>query len=136
MILRVHRAVYHVSGGLVGHRLLGVPTLLLTTTGRRSGASQRANLVYVKDGGGYVVVASNGGADEAPGWFYNIEARPNVDVRVARRNFPAKARVVDKQDPTYARLWERVNEVNHRRYDMYQSRTTRQIPLVLLTATA
>jgi deazaflavin-dependent oxidoreductase (nitroreductase family) len=135
IIRRAHQAVYQRSTGLVGHRTLGVPMLLLTTTGRRTEKPQTTTLVYVREGQDYVVAASNGGSDDPPPWFTNIEARPDVEVRVKHRSFPAKARVVDKQDPSYARLWEMMNKVNHRRYEAYQAKTSRLIPLVVLLAT-
>lgn len=63
-VLRLHQAIYEATGGVIGHRLIGVPTLLLTTTGRRTGDRRTAALVYAKDAdGSLVVVASNGGAD-------------------------------------------------------------------------
>ncbi len=131
-LLGIHQALYRASGGRVGHRLLGVPCLLLRTTGRRSGRVRTAALLYARDGGDYVVVASLGGADRAPGWVHNLRARPQVEVQVGRRRFPAVARVVDREDPDHARLWRLVHEVSGGRYDRYQARTTRPIPVVRL----
>ena len=66
--LRIHQAIYGVTGGAIGHRLNGAPTLLLTTTGQRTGRRRTAALVYAKDADGSIIVtASNGGADRAPG---------------------------------------------------------------------
>src|SRR4051812_11825030 len=136
-VLRVHEAVYKATGGLIGHRVLGgMPTLLLHTTGRRSGAERVNALTYVQDGDRWVVVASKGGADTAPAWLHNLRAKPEVEVQIARRRFPATARVVKDGDPEYARLWAAANKVNGGRYDEYQSKTTRRIPLVILTPTS
>ncbi len=132
-ILKVHQAVYEGTGGLVGHRILMVPTLLLRTTGRRSGATRTNALVYAKDGADYVVVASNGGQDSAPGWLYNVQAKPDVDVQVGRKRSAGVARVLAPGEGDYDRLWRLVNDNNHGRYDAYQSQTERPIPLVVLS---
>ncbi|MHB8492679.1 MAG: nitroreductase family deazaflavin-dependent oxidoreductase [Solirubrobacteraceae bacterium] len=131
--LKLHQSLYVGTGGRVGHRMIGVPTLLLESTGRRSGARRTNALVYAKDGAGYVVVASNGGSDQPPGWLFNIRAKPDVAVQVARSVTPAKARVLERGQEDYDRLWRLVNENNHARYDAYQAQTKRPIPLVVLT---
>ena len=132
-LLHVHQAIYEVSDGRVGHGMLGVPCLLLRTSGRRTARRHTSALVYARDGSDYVVVASLGGSDRAPAWFHNVRAEPAVDVQVGRRRFPAAARVVERDDADYPRLWRAVNEVNCGRYDRYQAKTARPIPLVRLT---
>jgi deazaflavin-dependent oxidoreductase (nitroreductase family) len=132
-ILAVHQFLYERSDGRIGHRMLGTPTLLLGTTGRRSGARRTNALVYVSDGDDRVVVASKGGDDHAPAWLLNLTAEPTVEVQVGRERRPAIARVVDHADPDFERLWRLVNDNNGGRYDGYQSKTERQIPLVVLT---
>jgi deazaflavin-dependent oxidoreductase (nitroreductase family) len=131
--LKVHQGLYEVSGGLVGHRMIGVPTLLLRTTGRKSGATRTSALVYAKDVDAFVVTASNGGDDRPPGWLLNVEAKPEVEIQIGRTRKPATARLVEKGDADYPRLWEVVNRVNHGRYAGYQKRTSRPITLVALT---
>ena len=133
VVLRFHQAVYEGTRGRVGHRMIGVPSLLLTTVGRRSGAKRTAALVYARDGDSYIVVASNGGADRPPGWLYNLKAQPAVDVQVGTRHLSATAAPITPEQPEYARLWEAVNATNHGRYNGYQSRTQRPIELVRLT---
>ena len=132
-VLRVHNRVYQATGGLIGHKVLGVPTLLLTTTGRRSGAKRTNSLVYAQDGADYLVVASNGGADAAPAWLHNLRADPNVEVQIARDRQPAVARIVEPPDPEHARLWTVVNQNNRDRYSAYQEKTSRPIPVVALS---
>jgi deazaflavin-dependent oxidoreductase (nitroreductase family) len=132
-ILAVHQFLYENSDGRIGHRMLGRPTLLLRTTGRHSGASRTNALVYVPDGVDYVVVASKGGDPHAPGWLFNLTAQPNVQVQVGRERRNATARVVGHDDPDFERLWRLVNDNNGGRYDGYQSKTERQIPVVVLT---
>ena len=131
-LLHIHQGIYVISGGRVGHRLLGVPCLLLRTTGRRSGKNRTSALVYARHGDDYVVVGSFGGADRAPGWLHNVRARPQVEVQVARHRFPAVATIVGPDHDDYPRLWQLVNESNDGRYDRYQARTHRRIPLVRL----
>jgi F420H(2)-dependent quinone reductase len=132
-VLRVHEAIYKATGGRVGHKMIGVPTLLLHTTGRRSGQPRTNALVYARDGGDYLVVASNGGADKAPGWYFNVRDKPSVEIQVGRDRQPAAARILEPADPDYARLWKIVNDNNHDRYDGYEKMTSRPIPIVALT---
>ena len=131
-VLHLHQAIYEITDGRVGHRLLGVPCLLLRTTGRRTGKSRTSALVYARDGEDYLVVGSLGGADRAPGWLHNVRARPQVGVQVKRDRFPAVASVIERGDDGYDRLWRLVNENNAGRYDRYQAKTRRPIPIVRL----
>jgi deazaflavin-dependent oxidoreductase (nitroreductase family) len=131
--LRFHQALYVATNGLVGHRMIGVPTLLLRTVGRKSGLTRTAALVYAKDGNGYLVVGSNGGAETSPGWYFNVQADPDVEIQLGRRRQKAAAKVVAKGDADYDRLWALVNQKNHDRYNAYQKKTSRPIPLVVLT---
>src|ERR1022692_1687477 len=132
-LLSLHQRLYERTDGRVGHRLIGVPSLLLRTTGRRTGGIRTSALVYARDGGDYVLVPSNGGADRPPGWLFNIEAKPDVEIQVGRTRSAATARVVSAGDAGYPRLWKLVNDRNHGRYDGYQAKTSRKIPLVVVT---
>lgn len=131
--LRLHQLLYERSGGAVGHRMVGVPTLLLRSTGRRSGKERCNALVYAQDGTGYVLVASNGGSDRPPGWLFNVQSKPEVEVQIARARKPGTARVVERGDAEYDRLWKLVNDNNRGRYDAYQKQTARAIPLVVVS---
>lgn len=132
-VLRVHEAIYKATDGRLGHSMIGVPTLLLRTTGRRSGQMRTSSLVYARDGDSYVIVASKGGADENPAWLLNLRANPDAEVQVGRKRQRARARELTSSDPEYQRLWKLVNDKNHGRYDGYQKLTKREIPLVVLT---
>ena len=132
-LLHVHQAIYDLTDGRLGHRMLGVPCLLMRTTGRRTGRSRTSALVYARDGGDYVVVASLGGSDHPPAWLHNVRADPDVGVQVGRERFPAVATVVERGEADHDRLWRSVNDVNRTRYDRYQAKTDRPIPLVRLT---
>src|SRR5436305_501717 len=127
-VLHIHEAIYKATGGWLGHRMVGVPTLLLRTTGRRSGAPRCNALVYARDGQDYLVVASNGGADRPPGWLFNLRAHPDAQIQIGRRRSQATSRVIEPGDPDYQRLWKIVNDNNHDRYTAYQKQTTRPIP--------
>src|SRR5690348_2956965 len=132
-VLRVHERIYIATDGRVGHKAIGVPTLLLRTTGRRSGQTRTNALVYARDGDDYLIVPSNGGADQAPGWLHNLKASPDVEVQVGRDRRRGRARVVESSDPDFDRVWRIVNENNHDRYNGYQKQTSRQIPVVAIT---
>ncbi|MGH2855713.1 MAG: nitroreductase family deazaflavin-dependent oxidoreductase [Solirubrobacteraceae bacterium] len=132
-VLKLHGRLYERSDGRVGHKMIGVPTLLLRSTGRRSGASRCNALFYAADGSDYVLVASNGGSDRGPGWLFNVRAAPAVEIQVARKRSPGTARVLEPGDADYDRLWRLVNDNNHGRYDAYQRITARPIPLVVVS---
>ena len=132
-VLQVHDRLYKATGGRVGHRLLGVPSLLLSTTGRRSGETRTNSLSYGRDGADYLVVASKGGSDQPPAWLLNLKAKPEVEIQVGRERQKAGTKVVEPSDPDYARLWKIVNEKNGDRYIAYQKETARPIPVVVIT---
>ena len=79
------------------------------------------------------MVASNGGDRRAPGWYHNLKARPDVQINVGPRRFAVTATVVLPEDPDYARQWRIVNANNANRYDGYQARTSRPIPIIRLS---
>jgi len=130
---RLHRWLYLRSGGRLGHGIIGVPSLLLHTTGRRTGRARTTPLVYGRDGGVLVVAASNYGGERDPAWLRNLRTEPRVRLQVGRRLVAAEARVVEPGDASYARLMALMNAVNRNRYTHYQARTARPIPLVEMT---
>ena len=133
LVLRVHQTIYEATHGVVGHRMIGVPTLLLTSTGRRTGTRRTAALVYAKDDdGSLVVTASNGGSDRSPGWLHNVKADGSVEVQIGRRRFSGTAEVVGPDHAEFASLWALANGISRGRYDRYQRRTDRAIELVKL----
>ncbi len=134
--LRLHDGVYRATDGRIGHHLIAVPSLLLRTTGRQSGLPRTTTLIYARDGADFVLVASNHGLGRRPGWLHNVAAEPRVGLQVGRRKGTGRARIVERGDPDYERLWRLVNEANHHRYEGYQRRTSRPIPLVTVTPDA
>jgi deazaflavin-dependent oxidoreductase (nitroreductase family) len=124
-----HVKRYVESNGDDGHIWEGVPTLLLTTTGRRSGQPRTTPLIYANDGDRYVIVASYGGAPEHPAWYVNLREKPEIEVQVKADRFQARARTAEGDEK--ARLWK-VMAAIWPAYDNYQARTTREIPIVVL----
>jgi F420H(2)-dependent quinone reductase len=132
-LLRIHDMIYRKTDGRIGHRMLGVPSLLLHTTGAKTGKARTTSLTYARDGDAYVIVASKGGDPRSPGWYHNLKANPDVEINVGPTRFAVKAKPLLPDDPDYARLWQIVNKNNANRYESYQKRTSRPIPVVVLT---
>ena len=128
-----HTRTYLASGGTEGHENNGVRTLVLATTGRRTGRPRRTCLIYGNSGDDLVVVASKGGADEDPAWFKNLLADPSVGVQVGTHRFTACARVASTAEREI--LWPRMTHI-FPLYDDYAQKTDRTIPIVLLTPQA
>ncbi|MFI0449474.1 nitroreductase family deazaflavin-dependent oxidoreductase [Actinomadura sp. 6N118] len=124
-----HIKKYVESDGARGHLFHGAPTLLITTTGRRSGLPRRTALIYGRDGERYLVVASNGGADDDPLWFHNLLAQPRVRVQVGADVFDAVARPATSDERP--RLWEIMAGI-WPHYTGYQRKAAREIPVVVI----
>ena len=124
-----HLRRYRETNGEDGHTWEGVTCLLLTTTGRRSGKPITKPLIYGRDGDRYLVVASRGGNPRHPQWYLNLHERTEVEVQVLADRFPAYARAADPNEKP--RLWAIMTAI-WPAYDQYQSRTTREIPVVVL----
>ena len=129
-----HVRRYRETGGEVGHIWKeGSTILLLTTTGRKSGEPRTTPLIYAEDGDRYVIVASQGGAPDHPGWYKNLSQDPEVELQVLDEVFPARAGTAEGEERE--RLWAKVNEV-WPHYDEYAERTEREIPVVVLERTS
>ena len=127
----VHRGLLAVTFGKVGWRAGGMPVLELTTTGRRSGEPRSCMLTSpLQVGETYAIVASRGGDDHHPAWFLNLQANPEVTVKIGGR--PAetrRARILDSAER--AEVWPRIT-ADHTNYAGYQDKTDREIPVVFL----
>jgi F420H(2)-dependent quinone reductase len=132
-VLRAHDTLYKQTNGWIGHHLLGMPTLLLHTVGAKTGQARTASLTYGRDGDDYLIVASKAGAPTSPGWYHNLKANPSVEINVGPKRVRVLAHPVLPDDADYPRLWQIVNEVNGDRYEAYQEKTSRPIPVVKLT---
>ena len=120
---------YRETEGKEGHDWQGTQTLLLTTTGRRSGKERTTPLIYGESGDDYMVVASKGGTPAPPAWFLNLEDNPTVGVQVFGDRFQARARTATPEEKPA--MWKQM--VSHwPAYEDYQAKTDREIPVVVL----
>ena len=125
-----HRAVFRASNGKLANRGSGMPVLMLTTTGRKSGRRRETMLTSpLQEDGRILLVASNGGSDRHPDWFLNLREDPAVEVTMDGSTRPMKAHVADTDER--AALWPRI-VADHGNYGSYQQRTDRDIPVVVL----
>ena len=127
----LHRAVLTISFGHLGWRAGGMPVVELTTTGRKSGEPRTVMLTSpVQEGDAIVIVASRGGDDHHPAWYLNLRDHPDVDVAFAGKPKQSmRARVATPAER--AALWPRVT-AEYKGYANYQTKTDREIPLVML----
>ena len=125
----VHASLYRWTRGRVGGRLGRLPVLLLTTVGRKTGRRRTRPLVYLRDGETLVLVASNGGRDRQPAWFWNLDASGDVEVQI--NGSTERRAAVTAQETERERLWPEVVKL-WPGYATYQENTKRSIPLVIL----
>ena len=130
LVTGIHRVVFTASGGRVGGRLMRMPVVMLTTTGRKSGKRRTTMLTSpVQEGDNVVLVASYGGDDRHPTWYLNLRDNPDVEVTTGGHHRHMRARVATPEEKDA--LWPRIVEV-YSDYGSYQTRTTREIPVVIL----
>ena len=125
----VHAGVYRATKGKLFGRMGKSPILLLNTVGRKSGKKRATPLLYVMDGENFVLIASKGGAPTHPAWYLNLMANPDVTVEVRDREVQVRAEEVHGEEKT--RLWQKMVEM-YPTYDDYQTKTEREIPLLIL----
>jgi deazaflavin-dependent oxidoreductase (nitroreductase family) len=121
---------FRANGGNVGGAFQGKTLLLLHTKGARSEQERINPVMYIKDGGRWVVTAHKGGAPTNPDWYYNLLANPLVTVELGTETFQARAEVV--QEPECTRLYGKLVERLHS-FDEYRRKTARVIPVIVLT---
>ena len=136
---KVNVAVYRWTGGLLGSKWRvgaafpwGIPVLLLTTIGRKSGAPRIAPLLFIRDGENVVVVASQGGLPKDPLWYKNLKQTPTVEVQIMRKKTQMLARTATAEEK--ARLWPEL-VAHYSDFASYESWTDREIPVVILEPT-
>lgn len=128
--MRGHAALYSMSGGAIGGRIPGLPSLLLLDhVGAKSRTRRTTPLVYMRDGENLLVVASKGGYPSDPGWMQNLRAHPETEVQIGRRRMKVRAREANAEERQ--RLWPKAAAYNPH-WGRYRERTSREIPLVLL----
>jgi deazaflavin-dependent oxidoreductase (nitroreductase family) len=125
----LHVRAYRATAGRLGANLGGLPHLLLTTTGRRSGVARTVPLTYMRDGDSFILVASNGGSDRHPAWWLNLRSDSAASVQVRKETFSVRAHRAkgDERD----RLWAALKHFNPF-YAQYGKITDREIPVVVL----
>ncbi|MCB2048257.1 MAG: nitroreductase family deazaflavin-dependent oxidoreductase [Novosphingobium sp.] len=124
-----HIRMYRESGGEEGYLWNGVPTLLLTTVGRKSGLERTIPIIYTELDGKVFIIGSQGGNPKHPHWYLNLLENPHAKVQIKDEVFDAIARTAES--PEYEQLWAQACKY-WPNYDVYQSRTTRKIPVVVL----
>mgnify|MGYP000483474951 CR=1 FL=1 len=125
--------LYEGSGGTDGTTLKGLPVIIVTNRGRKTGAIRKTPLMRVVDGNRYVLVASRGGAPKHPLWYHNIKANPAITIQVGRERLAYTAREVDAD--TKRELWPHLVSL-YPDFDEYQARTDRDIPVFCCEPTA
>ena len=123
---KTHLVVYRLSRGRFLSRVAGMPVLLLTTTGRRSGKARTTPLTFFRDGANLVVIASNGGADQPPDWSLNLRQNPRAVVEIGTDELTVQARTASAEERE--RLWVGIT-ATYSGYARYQKKTARQIPV-------
>lgn len=121
--------LYRASGGRLMGKVGKAPVLLLTTTGRRSGESRTAPVLYLADGERLIVIGSNAGNPRAPAWSLNLKANPDAEVEVGRARRRVRARVAEGEERI--ELWRKANE-QYAGFDDYEDKTDRDIALFVL----
>jgi deazaflavin-dependent oxidoreductase (nitroreductase family) len=126
----LHRVLMKGTGGRIGGTGFGMPVVILTTTGRKSGKRRETMLTSpVHDDNRVVLVASYGGDDRHPAWFLNLRDNPDVELEMRGKKRPMRARVASAEEK--AALWPDVTAA-YKGYAQYQTKTERDIPLVIL----
>ncbi len=127
---RTHVSFYRLSRGRIGGRLWNAPVLLLTTIGRKTGKKRTTPLLFLRDGERIIIVASNGGKDKEPSWWTNLRHDPHAEVQIKgeKRKIIARKAVEEERSD----LWPLLTKM-YPAYKDYQTRTKREIPVVILT---
>ena len=131
-VTALHTQIYRRTGGKVGAKIGPTNMGLLTTTGRKSGQPRTTPLNCTPDGDRWLLVASYGGDDRDPQWFKNIEANPEATLQIGAETFPVQATVASAEEKQS--LWPKVVAA-YKGYEGYQRKTSRDIPVVILTRT-
>ena len=129
LVIRAHTLLFRLTGGRLGARIVGAPVLLLTTMGRKTGKPRTTALIYLRDHGAFVIVASNGGVASHPTWYLNLKSYPEAIVELPGQKLRVRAAQANPEER--ARLWPLLTQM-YAGYTRYQQKTTREIPVMLL----
>lgn len=129
LVAKLQVAVFRRTNGKYMAFMRGMPVLLLTTVGRKTGQARTTPLMYIRDGESYVITASNNGRDKHPAWFYNLKASPQAEISLPGKRLRVTASIATSAEKD--RLWpELVKQAPF--FDGYRKKTSRDIPMVLL----
>ncbi|MFL5804926.1 MAG: nitroreductase family deazaflavin-dependent oxidoreductase [Roseiflexaceae bacterium] len=129
VVLSIYIFLYRLTSGAIGGRMAGLKVLLLTTTGRKTGQARISPLGYFTQDGNFIIIASNGGADRNPAWYYNLKSNPQVTIQIGNKQLAAKAEVADAEKRK--QLWAELVKMAPA-YEKYAQGTKREIPLVIV----
>lgn len=129
LFMKGHISLYRLTDGAIG----GKSFLILTTVGRKSGKERDTPLFYFTDGDRFIIIGSNGGAPKHPIWWLNLQANPRAKVQVKKRIIPVTAKRADPKESE--RFWSIIAS-KYQNFVEYQKRTTREIPIIILTPDA
>jgi F420H(2)-dependent quinone reductase len=129
LFMKSHVSLYRLTGGKVGG---GKHTLILTTIGRKSGIARNTPLFFFRDKERFIIMASAGGAPKHPVWWLNLQSNPQAKIQIGPRVIPITASLAEGEERE--RLWSIIAE-NYKNFVQYQKRTTREIPVIILTPT-
>jgi deazaflavin-dependent oxidoreductase (nitroreductase family) len=127
---RLHARIFRATKGRLGGNLIGMPVLLLTTTGRKSGQARTTPMPFYTHGDDFVIVGSNNGEPRDPAWWLNLQADARAEIQVRGDEIAVRGRLAEPDER--ARLWPELLAFNPR-YAVYEKRTTREIPVVILS---
>ena len=108
----------------------GFPCLILFTTGAKTNIPRKTVLAYFIDQGSYYIVGSNGGSKYHPGWYYNLNKNPQANIKVGKFTYEVNAKKLESEEREV--YWRKINDFYNKRYDGYQSKTTREIAIFKL----
>jgi deazaflavin-dependent oxidoreductase (nitroreductase family) len=129
IFMRVQIALFRMTKGRAMSAMRGMPVLLLTTVGRKTGKRRTTPLMYIRDGERYVITASNSGRDKHPAWLHNLQASPNVQIEIPGKRLEVSVSVATQSEREW--LWPQL-VAQAPFFDGYQKGTTRTIPMVML----
>jgi len=128
--IKIHIFIYRQTNGSLGGSTGGAGVLLLTSKGRKTGKERITPLSFMMDGSNYVIIASNGGIKKNPGWFYNLKENKDVTIRIKDITKEVKATITSNNEQN--RLWPIIT-ARGPEYAKYQEKTSRKIPIVILS---
>lgn len=126
---QIHLKLYLWSSGRIGNRIRGLPILILTTKGKKTGRTRVKALTYLPYGKDFAMIASNFGEDHHPAWWINLRAEPTATVQIGKEHFTIRAR--EAADDERKQIWQAIAEKNSD-YEQYRTWTSRRIPVVIL----